>query len=118
MDSMNQMLRLSDVFPSAAGGSGKLYIKQWLSDVPIYRDVLAIVAESARRFWWGQEVSSATMAFAMFLAIEGRRRKIPISRYLASGVQASSNSTENTGDTGVSNFASRVVGEIMGENTN
>ncbi|KAI0481206.1 hypothetical protein GGR56DRAFT_629338 [Xylariaceae sp. FL0804] len=67
-----------DVFPSAAGGSGKYYIKQWLSDVPIYRDVLEIVAESARRFWWGQQVSSATMAFAMFLAIEGRRRKIPL----------------------------------------
>ncbi|KAI8634609.1 hypothetical protein F5Y19DRAFT_469670 [Xylariaceae sp. FL1651] len=56
----------------------QLYIAQWLSDTPIYHDALEIVAEKARRFWWGQQVDLATMAFSMTLAIEGRRRKIPL----------------------------------------
>ncbi|KAI1640193.1 hypothetical protein F4809DRAFT_648151 [Biscogniauxia mediterranea] len=57
--------------------SSQLYIAQWLSDTPIF-EPLEIVAEKARRFWWGQQVDLATMAFSVLVAIEGRRRKIPM----------------------------------------
>lgn len=56
----------------------QLYIGQWLSDTPVYYDALEIVAEKARRFWWGQQVDLATTAFSLLLAIEGRRRRIPL----------------------------------------
>lgn len=58
--------------------SSQLYIGQWLSDTPIYYDALEIVAEKARRFWWGQQVDLATTAFSLLLAIEGQRRRIPM----------------------------------------
>ncbi|OTB06894.1 hypothetical protein M426DRAFT_318608 [Hypoxylon sp. CI-4A] len=54
------------------------YIIRWLSDTPIYFDALEIVAEKARRFWWGQQIDLATVAFSTLLSIEGRRRKIPL----------------------------------------
>ncbi|KAI0010336.1 hypothetical protein F4779DRAFT_578452 [Xylariaceae sp. FL0662B] len=60
------------------------YITQWLSDTPIYYDALEIVADKARRFWWGQQIDLATVGFSMLLAIEGRRRNIPLlSAFLA-----------------------------------
>lgn len=31
---------------------GRLQIVRWLSDTPLYRDALEIVAEKARYFWW------------------------------------------------------------------
>jgi hypothetical protein len=31
---------------------GRLQIVRWLSDTPLYRDALEIVAETARYFWW------------------------------------------------------------------
>ncbi|KAI1417761.1 hypothetical protein F5Y13DRAFT_185091 [Hypoxylon sp. FL1857] len=55
-----------------------LYITHWLSDTSIYYDALEIVAEKARRFWWGQQIDLATVAFSMLLSIEGRRRNIPL----------------------------------------
>ncbi|KAH9884615.1 hypothetical protein F4778DRAFT_557354 [Xylariomycetidae sp. FL2044] len=58
--------------------SSQLYLTQWLSDTPFYFDALEIVAEKARRFWWGQQIDLATVAFSMLLAIEGKRRKIPL----------------------------------------
>ncbi|KAI8959751.1 hypothetical protein F5Y11DRAFT_289162 [Daldinia sp. FL1419] len=58
--------------------SNSLYITQWLSDTPIFYDALEIVAEKARRFWWGQQIDLATVAFSMLLSIEGRRRSIPL----------------------------------------
>lgn len=58
--------------------SGYPYIIQWLSDTPIYLDTIEIVAEKARRFWWGQQLDVATMAFSLMLATEGRRRRIPL----------------------------------------
>ncbi|KAI1131618.1 hypothetical protein F5Y10DRAFT_53020 [Nemania abortiva] len=54
------------------------YITQWLSDTPIYLDALEIVAEKARRFWWGQQIDLGTTAFSLILATEGRRRNIPL----------------------------------------
>ncbi|KAI1501231.1 hypothetical protein F5X99DRAFT_383195 [Biscogniauxia marginata] len=57
--------------------SSQLYVAQWLSDTPVF-EALEIVAEKARRFWWGQQIDLATTAFSMLLAIEGRRRKIPM----------------------------------------
>ncbi|RYO81344.1 hypothetical protein DL766_004495 [Monosporascus sp. MC13-8B] len=64
-------------FPSIYHSS-QLYLAQWLSDTPIYYDALEIVAENARRFWWGQQVDLATTAFSLLLATEGRRRHIPM----------------------------------------
>ncbi|KAI0180365.1 hypothetical protein GGR52DRAFT_240714 [Hypoxylon sp. FL1284] len=55
-----------------------MYIGHWLSDTPIYFDALEIVAEKARRFWWGQQIDLATVAFSVLLSIEGRRRKVPL----------------------------------------
>ncbi|KAJ3561260.1 hypothetical protein NPX13_g9015 [Xylaria arbuscula] len=54
------------------------YIVQWLSDTPIYTDALEIVAETSRRFWWGQQIDLGIVAFSLMLATEGRRRKIPL----------------------------------------
>lgn len=39
---------------------------------------MEIVAEKARRFWWGQQIDVGTMAFSLMLATEGRRRRIPL----------------------------------------
>ncbi|KAH7041085.1 uncharacterized protein B0I36DRAFT_358285 [Microdochium trichocladiopsis] len=54
----------------------ELYLGQWLSDTPVYRDTLEIVAERSRRFWWGQQIDLATVAWSSFVAVEGRRRGI------------------------------------------
>ncbi|KAK8088620.1 hypothetical protein PG997_003581 [Apiospora hydei] len=58
--------------------SSDLYLAHWLSDTPVYFDALEIIAEKARRFWWGQQIDLATVAWSMLLAIEGRRRRIPM----------------------------------------
>ncbi|KAI1117913.1 hypothetical protein F5Y14DRAFT_400411 [Nemania sp. NC0429] len=58
--------------------SSQPYIAQWLSDTPIYNDALEILAEKARRFWWGQQIDLGTTAFSLMLATEGRRRRIPL----------------------------------------
>ncbi|KAM0284432.1 hypothetical protein ACHAQH_002008 [Verticillium albo-atrum] len=57
--------------------STQVYVAQWLTDTPVYLDALEIVAEKARRFWWGQQVELATIAWSLLLSIEGRRRNIP-----------------------------------------
>lgn len=49
-----------------------------MSDTPVYSDALEIVAEKARRFWWGQQIELGTTAFSLMLATEGRRRRIPL----------------------------------------
>jgi hypothetical protein len=56
---------------------GRLHIVRWLNDTPFYRDGLEIVAEKARHFWWGQQVTMGFVSWGTFLAIEGQRRKIP-----------------------------------------
>jgi len=62
----------------------QIHYARWLSDTPIYYDALEIVAEKARRFWWGQQVELAMVPWSMLLAIEGRRRRIPfLAAYLA-----------------------------------
>jgi len=55
---------------------GRLQIVRWLSDTPLYRDALEIVAEKARYFWWGQQVNLALVSWSLYLAIEGQRRRI------------------------------------------
>ncbi|KAI1096523.1 hypothetical protein F5B19DRAFT_436887 [Rostrohypoxylon terebratum] len=55
-----------------------VYIAHWLSDTSPYFDNLEIVAEKARRFWWGQQIDLATIAFSFLLSVEGRRRNIPL----------------------------------------
>lgn len=56
---------------------GRLHLARWLSDTPVYRDALEIVAEKARRAWWGEQIDLAMLSWGLLLAIEGRRRKIP-----------------------------------------
>jgi hypothetical protein len=53
-----------------------MHIARWLNDTPFYYDSLEIVAEKARYFWWGQQVNLALVSWSLYLAIEGRRRKI------------------------------------------
>lgn len=55
----------------------RLYLGRWLADTPIHYDALEIVAEKARRFWWGQQIDLSAVCWSMLLAIEGRRRRIP-----------------------------------------
>lgn len=50
---------------------------RWLSDTPLYQDAFEIVAEKARRFWWGQQVDLALIPWSTLLAFEGTRRRIP-----------------------------------------
>lgn len=57
--------------------SRRLQLVNWLNDVSWYQDGWEVVAEKSRRHWWGQQVDLAANAWGMFLAIEGRRRKIP-----------------------------------------
>lgn len=56
---------------------GRLHIFKWLSDTSFYQDVLEIVAEKARYFWWGQQVSLGLVSWSFYLSIEGNRRNIP-----------------------------------------
>ncbi|KAL2124419.1 hypothetical protein VTJ04DRAFT_784 [Mycothermus thermophilus] len=56
--------------------SAQLYLKDWLRDTPVYVDALEIVAEKARRLWWGRQLDLATIAWTTLLTIEGRRRSI------------------------------------------
>lgn len=67
----------SGVFPSGEKAT-PLYLAQWLSDTPVYLDAIEILAEKARRFWWGQQVDLSLISWTMLLAIEGRRRNIPL----------------------------------------
>lgn len=53
------------------------YKIRWLADTPIYQDALEIVAEKARRYWWGQQVDLSLVPWSALLAVEGTRRRIP-----------------------------------------
>ncbi len=58
--------------------AARLYhVKLWLTETAVYHDALEVVAEQARRFWWGQQINLGMVPWALFLAIEGRRRRIP-----------------------------------------
>ena len=65
------------VFPPG-GNAIPIYVFQWLSDTPVYLDAIEILAEKARRFWWGQQMDLSLVSWTMLLAIEGRRRNIPL----------------------------------------
>ncbi|OTA81595.1 hypothetical protein M434DRAFT_401336 [Hypoxylon sp. CO27-5] len=80
LDQPERFISDDEIFPEPENSSklNFLYIAHWLSDTPIYYDAIEIVAEKARRFWWGQQIDLATVAFSMLLSIEGRRRNIPL----------------------------------------
>lgn len=61
-------------FPYLTGGN----LTRWLYDVPVYKDTLEIVAEKARRFWWGQQADLGMVSWSLLLSIEGNRRRIPV----------------------------------------
>ncbi|CAM1505602.1 Fc.00g112390.m01.CDS01 [Cosmosporella sp. VM-42] len=65
------------VFPHGEN-STPIYPFQWLSDTPVHLDAIEILAEKARRFWWGQQFDLSLISWTMLLAIEGRRRNIPL----------------------------------------
>ncbi|KAL6869554.1 hypothetical protein ACO1O0_000880 [Amphichorda felina] len=56
----------------------RVYLGLWASDTPFFLDALEILAERARRFWWGQQVEMGLISWNLFLAIEGHRRNIPL----------------------------------------
>ncbi|CAI0644947.1 unnamed protein product [Colletotrichum noveboracense] len=64
------------VFPYGENAT-QVYVGRWLSDTPVHLDALEIIAEKARRFWWGQQIELATISWSLLLAVEGRRRNIP-----------------------------------------
>lgn len=53
------------------------YKIRWLADTPIYQDAFEIVAEKARRHWWGQQIDLSLVPWSALLAVEGTRRRIP-----------------------------------------
>ena len=65
------------MFPPG-GNATPTYLLQWLSDTPVHLDAIEILAEKARRFWWGQQFDLGLISWTMLLAIEGRRRNIPL----------------------------------------
>ena len=74
-------LTISSVFGDKGalrGGEhpGRFQLARWLNDTPFYQDALEIIAEKARYFWWSQQVNLGLISWSMYLAIEGRRRKI------------------------------------------
>ena len=55
-----------------------VHIAKWLADTPVYVDAAEIIAEKARRYWWGQQIDLGLISWTMLLATEGRRRNIPM----------------------------------------
>ncbi|KAI0481561.1 hypothetical protein F4859DRAFT_475175 [Xylaria cf. heliscus] len=78
LDSTQRLLGEDGNYTTNSKNSTETHIANWLSDTLIYNDALEIVAERARRFWWGQQIDLGTTAFSLTLATEGRRRKIPL----------------------------------------
>ncbi|GAP88466.1 hypothetical protein SAMD00023353_1701820 [Rosellinia necatrix] len=85
LDLAQRLLGEDGGFISDADNSSRLlYIAHWLSNTPVYHEGLEIVAEKARRFWWGQQIDLGITAFSLMLATEGHRRNIPMrSAFLA-----------------------------------
>jgi len=54
----------------------KLHLLRWLSNSALYQDFHETVAEKARYFWWGQQISLATVSWSNFVAVEGQRRNV------------------------------------------
>ncbi|KAI1213059.1 uncharacterized protein F4807DRAFT_412750 [Annulohypoxylon truncatum] len=80
LDQPERFIPEETLFPEPVNSSilDPVYIAHWLSDTSPYFDNLEIVAEKARRFWWGQQIDLATIAFSFLLSIEGRRRNVPL----------------------------------------
>ncbi|KAI1460652.1 hypothetical protein F4805DRAFT_416630 [Annulohypoxylon moriforme] len=80
LDQPERFIPEETVFPEPDNSSilNPVYVAHWLSDTSPYFDNLEIVAEKARRFWWGQQIDLATVAFSFLLSIEGRRRNVPL----------------------------------------
>jgi hypothetical protein len=70
-------LTARSLFNSTGPDAPRLHVATWLTDTRVYHDALELVVEKARRFWWGQQIDLATVAFSLLLSIEGRRRNIP-----------------------------------------
>ena len=55
-----------------------VHLGRWLTDTAVHLDALEILAEKARRFWWAQQLDLGLIPWNLLLAIEGRRRNIPL----------------------------------------
>ncbi|KAF6840178.1 hypothetical protein CMUS01_04020 [Colletotrichum musicola] len=64
------------VFPYGSEDATRVHVARWMTDTPVHLDALEIIAEKARRLWWGQQVELAMISWSLFLAVEGRRRHI------------------------------------------
>ncbi|KAI9817508.1 MAG: hypothetical protein M1827_001118 [Pycnora praestabilis] len=74
-------------FPDRFWGSGgifgssdervRLELGRWFEDSTIFKDSWEVVVQSSRRFWWSQQVLLGSVAWSVFLSVEGRRRNIP-----------------------------------------
>lgn len=56
----------------------RVHLPLWITDTPFYLDAFEVLAEKARRFWWGQQLDLSLVPWNLFLAIEGRRRNMPL----------------------------------------
>lgn len=73
-----------------------MHVTRWLSDTPLHLDAVEISAEKARRFWWSQQIDLGLISWSMLLAVEGRRRNIPLLwSYLALGQLVSLSFAQN-----------------------
>lgn len=54
-----------------------VYPGLWMSDTSVQLDSFEILAERARRFWWGQQIEMGLIPWNLFLSVEGRRRNMP-----------------------------------------
>lgn len=83
------------IFPLGENAT-QVHVTRWLSDTPLHLDAVEIAAEKARRYWWGQQIDLGLISWSMLLAVEGRRRNIPLLwSYLALGQLVSLSFAQN-----------------------
>ncbi|KAL2047613.1 hypothetical protein N7G274_000655 [Stereocaulon virgatum] len=67
--------------PGGVFGGGKdkvrLHLGPWLRDTKLFREAWETVLDGSIRFWWSQHIFLITMAWSVYLGIEGNRCKIP-----------------------------------------
>lgn len=81
-DEFTKLTLLTASFYGAGGIFGQeatpVHPLHWLNETSFYLDAVQILTERPRRFWWGQQLDLGLISWTMFLAIEGRRRNMPL----------------------------------------
>jgi len=71
---MNEAL---PTWPYSLDSYNRLMLGRWLADTaPLSVDAWEIIMEGGTRFWWAQQLFLGTGAWAVFVGIEGKRRRI------------------------------------------